>query len=53
LSLLTGQNLPIDLEAAAAKSRFYRQYNYTAPNGLVRPNELPGTNMANAFEPEE
>ncbi len=51
-AVLTGQGLPPDLDAAAAKSRFYRQYNYSASNGLSRPNELAATNLANAFEPE-
>ncbi|MCL4534349.1 MAG: NBR1-Ig-like domain-containing protein [Bacteroidetes bacterium] len=51
-AIITGQGLPPDLEAAAAKSRFYRQYNYAASNGLVRPAELPATDMSNAFEPD-
>jgi N-acetylmuramoyl-L-alanine amidase len=48
-SIITGINLPADLEEQAKGSRFYRQYNPLAPNGLNRPNELPGTDMRDAF----
>jgi hypothetical protein len=52
-SLITGQRLASDLDTAAAKSRFYRQYVNNTGNGLARPGELPGTDMSNAFEPDE
>lgn len=48
-AVLTGQNLPPDLEQQARTSRFYRQYNSTQPLGMNRPNELPGTDLKNAF----
>ena len=48
-SIITGWNLPPDLDEQARGSRFYRQYNPLAPNGLNRPNELPGTDMRGAF----
>jgi N-acetylmuramoyl-L-alanine amidase/LysM repeat protein len=48
-SIITGWNLPPDLEEQAKGSRFYRQYNSLAPNGLNRPGDLPGTDMRGAF----
>jgi len=48
-SIITGWNLPPDLEEQAKGSRFYRQYNPLAENGLNRPNELPGTSLKGAF----
>ncbi len=48
-SILTGQNLPPDLEAQAKTSRFYKQYNPLYPNSIARPAELPGTDLTNAF----
>lgn len=51
-SLLTGEDLPSDLESQARFSRFYRQYDNLRPRGLVRPEELPDTNLRDAFEPE-
>lgn len=49
-SIITGQNLPPDLDQAARDSRFYRQYNNGAANGVNRPAEIPGTDMRWAFE---
>jgi len=51
-SIITGQNLPADLDAQAKNSPFYKQYNNGAPNGLNRPAQLPNTNMKDAFEKE-
>lgn len=48
-SIITGWDLPPDLEEQAKGSRFYRQYNPLAPDGLNRPNDLPGTTMRGAF----
>jgi N-acetylmuramoyl-L-alanine amidase len=48
-SIITGINLPPDLDEQAKGSRFYRQYNPMAANGLNRPNDLPGTDMRGAF----
>ena len=49
-AILTGEELPSDLEADARGSRFYRQYDPTAPTGLLRPEELPDSDLSNAFE---
>jgi beta propeller repeat protein len=51
-NILMGQNLPPDLEAQASGSRFYAQYDNASPNGVRRPESLPGTNMQFAFEPQ-
>ncbi|MHB0871719.1 MAG: N-acetylmuramoyl-L-alanine amidase [Chloroflexota bacterium] len=48
-SIITGVNLPPDLEEQAKGSRFYRQYSPMAANGLNRPGDLPGTDMRGAF----
>jgi hypothetical protein len=50
-SVITGRNLPFDLDVDMRNSRFYRQYNSAAPNWVARPNELILTNLAHAFEP--
>ncbi len=50
-SIITGQNLPPDLEAQAKGSRFYKQYNPNNPQWLDRPADLPGTDFSNAFTP--
>ncbi|MCC7106500.1 MAG: hypothetical protein IT307_15285, partial [Chloroflexi bacterium] len=50
-SIITGQNLPTDLDQAASNSRFYRQYNNSAQNGVNRPADLPATEMRFAFDP--
>jgi len=49
-ALLTGQNLPIDLDAQAKDSPLLRQYQNSASSGLARPNELPATNLKDGFE---
>ena len=51
-SILTGQNLPPDLEAQARTSRFYKQYDPRRSFSLARPLELPATDLTNAFETE-
>ncbi|MBI4319867.1 MAG: hypothetical protein HY675_15365 [Chloroflexi bacterium] len=51
-SIITGANLPGDLEAQASTSKYYKQYNNALPNGMNRPNDLPATDMKNAFERE-
>jgi hypothetical protein len=50
-AVLTGENLPADLEAAAQGSRFLRQYQSPPPPALARPSELPDSNFADAFAP--
>ena len=51
-SVITGQNLPGDLEQKARNSALYRQYDNTKANGVARPGQLPDTNMKDAFEKE-
>jgi hypothetical protein len=48
-SLLTGDNLPGDLEAQAATSPFLRQFAPDRPTGLRQPMALPGTDLTSAF----
>ena len=48
-AVLTGENLPTDLAAAAEGSPFYRQFAPNALNGVARPAELPRTVLAGAF----
>ena len=48
-SIITGVNLPPDLDQEAQGSNLYRQYNPLVPNGLNRPNDLPNTNLLGAF----
>lgn len=50
--IITGGDIPADLDAEARTSPFYKQYNNANPNGLNRPELLPNTNMKNAFEKE-
>ncbi|MBI3972252.1 MAG: cellulase family glycosylhydrolase [Chloroflexi bacterium] len=48
-AILTGENLPPDLDEQARTSRFYRQYDPRRPGSVARPLELPGTDMTGAF----
>ncbi|HEX9015448.1 MAG TPA: hypothetical protein VF960_05520, partial [Chloroflexota bacterium] len=50
--VMTGQNIPADLDEAAAGGPFYRQYDRSRPMHLARPAELPDTDLTDAFEPE-
>src|ERR1043166_1563507 len=54
-SLLTGQNLPPDLaqQAQADHSRFLNQYAPGQPLRIARPAELPGSDLTNAFVPQQ
>ncbi len=51
-SLITGQNLPSDLEAQAraGNSPYLRQYDPNSPYWIARPSQLPDTNLSFAFE---
>ncbi|MFN8533786.1 MAG: hypothetical protein U0556_09585 [Dehalococcoidia bacterium] len=51
-AILTGDNLPADLDREARTSPFYKQYHKTAYRGLNRPDALSGTDLTAAFEPE-
>ncbi len=48
--IITGQNLPSDLDSQANGSQFYKQYNPNKTYWVDRPDQLPGTNLAYAFE---
>ncbi|MBX6770355.1 MAG: hypothetical protein IRY83_01380 [Chloroflexi bacterium] len=49
-SILTGRNLPPDLEQEARNSPLYRQYDPSAPHWVRDPSLLPGTDLTYAFE---
>src|SRR5579859_2407227 len=50
-SILTGQNLPPDLDAQARTSKYYKQYAPGQPLSIARPAELVGSDLSNAFVP--
>ncbi len=49
-SVITGRNLPPDLDGEASGSKLYRQYDNNRVGGLARAADLPGTNLFAAFE---
>jgi hypothetical protein len=49
-ALLVGENVPPDLAAQARESRFFKQYDRHKAHGLVRPNDLPRTDLSQAFD---
>ena len=51
-SVLTGQDLPPDLDSQAKGSKFYRQYDPSKPSAVARPAQLPDTVLTGAFERE-
>ena len=50
-AILTGQNLPGDLNQQAQGTKYYRQYDPTKPAWIARPNDLPASDLTYAFEP--
>src|SRR5262249_45658099 len=48
-AIITGQNLPADLDAQAQASPFYKQYDSTKPNWVRDPAKLANTDLTNAF----
>jgi hypothetical protein len=50
-AIITGQNLPADLDAQAQSSPFYKQYDPTKPQWIRDPAKLSGTDLTNAFTP--
>jgi hypothetical protein len=50
--VLTGRDLPADLAAAAAGSAFLRQYAPGQPSSVARPDQLPNSDLTDAFEPD-
>jgi GH35 family endo-1,4-beta-xylanase len=49
-AVITGENLPIDLEAQAGDNPLLRQYQKSAGNGIARAGDLPGSNFKDGFE---
>lgn len=52
-AILTGQNLPADLEEQARTSRYYRQYDRRRDRHVARADQLPASDLTNAFERED
>jgi len=52
-ALITGEDLPADLEAQARTSAFFRQYAADAPSAVKRPAALPNTDLRDAFTRQE
>ena len=48
-AVITGQNLPADVDQQAQGSPFYKQYDPTKPNWIRDPGKLSNTNFTNAF----
>ncbi len=48
-ALVTGVNLPPDLEQQARGSAFFRQLSMDDPNGVRVPSQLPATDLRQAF----
>jgi hypothetical protein len=51
-AVITGNNIPPDLNLQAQGSPYYKQYNNAQPNGVNNAALVPGTNMQFAFDPE-
>jgi len=49
-SVITGQNLPTDLQAQVQSSRYYKQYSPSSPSFIARPNDLPASDLTSAFD---
>jgi len=52
-SILTGWNLPPDLQQQAQTSRYYLQYSPIQTQWINRPAVLPGSDLTNAFVTEQ
>ncbi|MBV9327278.1 MAG: hypothetical protein JO352_26315, partial [Chloroflexi bacterium] len=50
-AIMTGQNLPADLNQQAQGTKYYRQYDPTKNLWIARPNDLPGSDLTYAFVP--
>src|SRR5262249_7651851 len=48
-SILTGENLPPDLEGQASGSPFYRQYDPSKKSWIAKPKQLDLSDLTNAF----
>ena len=51
--VLIGQDLPPDLGADAQTSRFYQQYAPARPLSLARPDQMPASDLIDAFVPQQ
>jgi len=51
-SIITGNNLPADLNQEAMNSPFYKQYDPGAPRSVRNPSLLPNTDLTDAFTKE-
>ncbi|MCL4531585.1 MAG: hypothetical protein M1582_00045 [Actinobacteria bacterium] len=51
-AVMTGKDLPSDLDLQARGSTFYHQYDRAMPLHLARREELADTDLTDAFEPE-
>ena len=51
--VLTGQNLPADLAEASSGSPLLGQYAPSQPLSLLRPTALIGTDLSDAFTPDD
>ena len=51
-AVMTGKEIPPDLEVQVKNSPFYVQYDPTKAYSLARPADLPNTDLTYAFEPE-
>jgi hypothetical protein len=52
-SILTGWNLPPDLQQEAQSSRYFEQYSPIQAQWINRPADLSGSNLTNAFVSEQ
>jgi hypothetical protein len=48
-AIITGQNLPLDLDVEARGSIYYKQYDPSKPMSIARPSQLPDSDLTNAF----
>jgi hypothetical protein len=52
-SIITGQNLPPDLDVEARGSIYYKQYDPSKPLWIARPDQLTNSDLTNAFTPSQ
>jgi len=52
-SIITGQNLPPDLDIEARSSIYYKQYDPSKPEWIARPDVLTNSDLTNAFTPSQ
>ena len=52
-AIITGENLPPDLDVEARTSIYYKQYDPSKPLWIARPNELTNSDLTNAFTPQQ